>query len=66
MWVCLCEQINEQALTVSYVQGLKTVKQLKQAKQLGSTCGKCIRLAKQKLAQLDSSLIQVSLLTEER
>lgn len=63
MWVCLCEQINDETLIDSYAQGLKTVKQLKQAKQLGSTCGKCIRLAKQKLAQLDSTLIQVSLLS---
>jgi bacterioferritin-associated ferredoxin len=63
MWVCLCEQINDEALANSYAQGLKTVKQLKQAKRLGSTCGKCIRLTKQKLDQLDSSLIQINQLT---
>ncbi|MDO6684816.1 MULTISPECIES: (2Fe-2S)-binding protein [unclassified Agarivorans] len=57
MWVCLCHQINDDAIAKAQREGQDSIKQLKQSLGLGKTCGKCVRLTKQRLISQPKTLI---------
>ncbi len=56
MYVCVCHAVTERQIREAAVQGMRTVKALKQCLGLASVCAKCARCAHQILREYDGCI----------
>lgn len=47
MYVCVCHAVSDKVIRkLAYEQGIKDIRGIRKATPLGSSCGKCVPMAK--------------------
>ncbi len=47
MYVCVCHAVSDKTIRkLAYEQGIKEIREIRKVTALGSSCGKCIPIAK--------------------
>lgn len=59
MYVCLCHGISDKKIRkLAFDEGITDIRGIKKCTALGSQCGKCIKQAKEILAETDHLILK--------